>query len=127
MRSEGGGAYVSEAGSSPTLSFGETFYARTHWVGAGAPLLPSVDVTGGERMAVCRIETHFDHLETANVTGVKNELRVMDGTDLNTSAGGGLRHGGGWGDGGGGGRRKQGNINNMRSARKATRLRLPCG
>ena len=106
MRSEGGGggAYVSEAGSSPTLSFGEAFYARTHWVGAGAPLLPSVDVTGGERMAVCGIETHFDHLETADMTGVKNELRVMDGTDLNTSAGGGLRHGGGWGDGGGGGK-----------------------
>jgi len=109
MRSEEGRrAYVSEAGSSPTLSFGEAFYARTHWVGAGAPLLPSVDVTGGEGMAVSGIETHFDHLETANMTGVKNELRVMDGTDLDTSAGGGLRHGGGWGDGGGGRRGNKG-------------------
>lgn len=56
-------------------------------------------------MAVCGIKTHFDHLETANVTGIKNDLGVMDGTDLNTRAGGGLRHGRRRreGDGGGGG------------------------
>ena len=44
-------------------------------------------------MTVRGIETHFDHLETANMTGIKNELGVMDGTDFNTRAGGGLRHG----------------------------------
>ena len=63
-------------------------------------------------MAVGRIQAHFDHLETADMTGVKNELGVMDGTDFDTGAGGGLRHGGL------GrrrrGRRKQGNINNIR-------------
>lgn len=86
-------AYVSEAGGGPTLSFREPFYTRAHWVRPGAPLLPCIDVTGGERMAVCGIKTHFDHLETANVTGIKNDLGVIDGTDLNTRAGGGLRHG----------------------------------
>lgn len=44
-------------------------------------------------MTVCGIKTRFDHLETANMTGVKNDLSVMDGTDLNAGAGGGLRHG----------------------------------
>ena len=44
-------------------------------------------------MTVCRIETRFDHLEAANMTGIKDDLGIMDGTDLNTSAGGGLRHG----------------------------------
>lgn len=44
-------------------------------------------------MAVCRIKTRFDHLETANMTGIKNDVSVMDGTDLNTGAGGRLRHG----------------------------------
>lgn len=44
-------------------------------------------------MPVCGIKTRFDHLETADVTGVKNDLRVMDGADLNARASGGLRHG----------------------------------
>jgi hypothetical protein len=44
-------------------------------------------------VTVCGIKTHFDHLETANMTGIKNDLSVMDGTDFNTRAGGGLRHG----------------------------------
>jgi len=44
-------------------------------------------------MTVCGIKTHFDHLETANMTGIKNDLGVMDGTDFNADAGGGLRHG----------------------------------
>jgi len=84
---------ISQAGSGPTLSFGEPLYAGAHWVGAGAPLLPSVDVTGRERVAVCGIETHFDHLETADVTGIEHDLGVTDGTDFDTSASGGLRHG----------------------------------
>lgn len=44
-------------------------------------------------MTVSGIEAHSDHLETANMTGIKNDLCVMDGTDFNTGAGGGLRHG----------------------------------
>lgn len=44
-------------------------------------------------MSVRGIKTRFDHLEAANMTGVKNDLGVMDGTDLNTRASGGLRHG----------------------------------
>ena len=74
-------AYVSESGGSPTLPLSEPFYARTHWVRAGTPLLPRVDVAGGERMAVCGIKTHFDHLETANVTGIKDRKS----TRLNSS------------------------------------------
>jgi hypothetical protein len=44
-------------------------------------------------MAVRGIKTRFDHLKTANMTGIKNDLSVLDGTDLDTRAGGGLRHG----------------------------------
>jgi len=62
-------------------------------------------------MTVGGIEAHSDHLETANMTGIKNELSVMDGTDFNTGAGGGLRHGR-RGDGETeGGKEKQGRIN----------------
>jgi hypothetical protein len=86
-------AYISESGSGPTLSFGEPFYTGAHRVCPWAPLLPCVDVTGCEGMAVCGIKTRFDHFETADMTGIKNDLGVMDGTDLNTRAGGGLRHG----------------------------------
>ena len=95
-------AYISQAGSGPTLSFGEPFDARAHWVGAGAPLLPSVHVTGRERVAVRCIETHFDHLETADMTGVENDLGVTNGTDFDSRASRGLGHGGGrvWREGG---------------------------
>ena len=44
-------------------------------------------------MTVCRIKTRFDHLEAASMTGIKNDLGVVGGTDLDTSTGGGLRHG----------------------------------
>ena len=63
-------------------------------------------------MTVGGIETRFDHLETADVTGVENDLSVMDGTDFDTGAGGGLGHGGRRGRGGGGewegGRKRKG-------------------
>ena len=49
-------------------------------------------------MTVCRIKTGFDHFEAANVTGIKNDLGVVDGTDFDTGAGGGLRHGRGRGE-----------------------------
>ena len=129
-------AYISESGGGPTLALSEPFYTRTHRVGTGTPLLPCVDVAGGERMAVCGIKTHFDHLETANVTGIKNDLGVMDGTDLDTGAGGGLRHGrrrteegeteeeGGGEDGG---MDKYPSTLCLAIASEATRLRLPLG
>ena len=44
------------------------------------------------------------------MAGIENDLGVMDGTDFNTGAGGGLRHGGRQRRG----RRKQGSINNIR-------------
>ena len=44
-------------------------------------------------MAVCGIKTGFDHLETTNMTGIKNDLCVIDGADLYTGAGRELRHG----------------------------------
>ena len=53
-------------------------------------------------MTVGGIKPSFDHLKAANMTGIEHDLGVMDGADLDTGAGGGLRQGGA--EGGEGGR-----------------------
>ena len=83
-------------------------------------------------MTVSGIEAHSDHLETANMTGIKNDLCVMDRTDFNTGAGGGLRHGrrGDGGDGGGEGEtrlHKYPRTLNPGVEKGYTRLRLALG